>query len=176
MKVILFRGYRKTGKTTMMTAAIRALVGRGRSVAVLKHSPHLHLADTDDGDSGRFFREGAAETLLMTADGLLRKRRHDGAGNPPLDRVLGELSADYTLVEGFKSYRGLIPNLVFGHDPGECESLVISSTVGWAGWFLDDPAERERARSMTGLALLFPGVEEEVLADFIEEKALYHTA
>jgi molybdopterin-guanine dinucleotide biosynthesis protein MobB len=174
MRVILFRGYRKTGKTTMMTAAIRALVRRGRRVAAVKHSPHLHLGE-DDTDSGRFFREGAVTSLLMAADGRLGISRHEEEGEPCLDRLIGDVAADYVLVEGFKSYAGDIPNLVFGHDPGECAGLVVTSTVGWAGWFLGGPEARESARSTTGLPLLFPGMEEERLADFIEEKALSPT-
>ena len=69
MKAIIFCGYHKSGKTTLMTRAVRGLTKRGYRVSTVKHSPGLGLEELPaHTDSEKHFLAGSACTILVTGD------------------------------------------------------------------------------------------------------------
>jgi molybdopterin-guanine dinucleotide biosynthesis protein MobB len=174
MKALIFRGDGKSGKTLLMERAVRELRRRGCRVGIVKHCPHLH-PERERNDSGRMLRSGAGSVVLLadrvdvhyrpayfthqeTGGDLLETRR--------LHAALHGLDQDYVLVEGFKSYPGPLPSLVFVRSPERMRELHVENTVALSG-----PAELEEDARGLGLAFFPLAADGGSLADFIERYA-----
>ena len=66
---VFFVGHAGTGKTTLVERLIKGLRARGRRVACLKHSPHVHELDRPGKDSHRH-RLAGANPAGVVSDGL----------------------------------------------------------------------------------------------------------
>jgi molybdopterin-guanine dinucleotide biosynthesis protein B len=106
-RVAAFVGASGSGKTTLMAAVIRLLVGRGESVAAIKHTHHP-LNERDEGDTARF-RAAGAEPVLFAGQGQAVLFRGDAteriAYRQPAELL--ECCGDrIVLVEGFSRHEG----------------------------------------------------------------------
>jgi molybdopterin-guanine dinucleotide biosynthesis protein B len=168
VKAIIFCGYHNSGKTTLLTRAVRGLVKRGYRVSTVKHSPGLrHEEVFTPTDSEQLFSAGSESTLLVTGEGaLLKKRIHLSADGPGslLDSVLKRLDADFILIEGFKEYRGPIPKVLFVHREENLTGFIDRSTAAYSGV----AAQESWSES---IPFLPPSSGEDDLADFIEHTA-----
>ena len=90
--VLCFAGWSGSGKTTLIENLIPRLKARGLRTAVVKHDVHGFGPETEEKDSARFRRAGAAQVVLS------------GPGRETaLEDCLGQIEgADLILVEGFK--------------------------------------------------------------------------
>ncbi|MDO4572950.1 MAG: molybdopterin-guanine dinucleotide biosynthesis protein B [Clostridia bacterium] len=97
--VFIFAGFANTGKTTYICGLVRALLKRGRRVAVVKDARE-HALLSSGKDSDRFLEAGAACAGLAGSDAAMLLM----PGAPSLDTLLGRLPADTEIVlaEGFK--------------------------------------------------------------------------
>jgi molybdopterin synthase catalytic subunit len=103
MKAIAVVGTKKTGKTTLVTALIKALSQYGRVGTIKNMAGH----PIDRGDTRRHFEAGA-EVVIGLGDGQLKLKRGGS-----LESALAELQEermDFALVEGFKY--SLLPKIV----------------------------------------------------------------
>ena len=168
MKAIIFCGYHKSGKTTLMTRAVRGLIKRGYSVSTVKHSPGLGHNDVPvHTDSEKLFQAGSESTLLVTGrQALLTKRILLSANGTEsiLETALKHVDADYVLIEGFKSYRGPIAKLLFVHSAEDLTGLHDRSTAAYTGV----AAQENWSESIPFLPL---SAGEDALADFVEQSA-----
>ncbi|MFW6181193.1 MAG: molybdopterin-guanine dinucleotide biosynthesis protein B [Spirochaetota bacterium] len=195
MKALVFRGDGKSGKTLLMERAVRELRRRGYRVGVVKHCPHLH-PEGERNDSGRMLRAGAGGVLLLAdqVDVLYRPACHPRPETGPgtaggdergeargghtvsgqdhtdalrLHDALHGLDQEYVLVEGFKSYPGPLPSLVFVRTPERMRELGAGHTVACSG-----PAELEEDARSLGLVFFPLAADGGSLADFIERHAV----
>ncbi|MCR3883547.1 molybdopterin-guanine dinucleotide biosynthesis protein B [Methanotrichaceae archaeon M04Ac] len=108
MKAVSVVGPKKSGKTALVEAMVRALAGRGR-VGTVKNMPDHEIEDR--GDTRRHFDAGADVVVGVGKDGVTFKVARGGG----LDSALAELEdggVDYAIIEGFK--RSKLPKIVLG--------------------------------------------------------------
>lgn len=108
MKVISVVGYKKTGKTTMVTQLVKNLSKKGK-VGTVKQMCH-HRFNPENTDTGKHFDAGAAAVAALTETELVLVRR-----NPSLSEALDALAdsgMDFALVEGAKT--SSLPKIVLG--------------------------------------------------------------
>jgi molybdopterin-guanine dinucleotide biosynthesis protein MobB len=105
MKAIAVVGTKKTGKTTLVTALVKALSKYGRVGTIKNMQGH----SVDRGDTSRHFEAGA-EVVIGLGEGQLKLKKGGS-----LDSALAELqeeAMDYAVVEGFK--HSPLPKIVLG--------------------------------------------------------------
>lgn len=91
-----------TGKTTLLTAVIADLKGRGYKVGIIKHDAHRFDIDHPGKDSYRFTDAGADSMLISSASKLALVKQH--TQSPPVEELIQDYfpDVDLVLIEGFK--------------------------------------------------------------------------
>lgn len=103
MRIIGIAGWSGAGKTTLILKLIPLFAARGLKVSTLKHAHHMFDVDQPGKDSHSHRMAGATEVLIASANRFALMHELRGAPEPPLEVLLGKLSAvDLVLVEGFK--------------------------------------------------------------------------
>ncbi len=103
MRIIGITGWSGAGKTTLIIKLIPLLTAKGLRVSTLKHAHHMFDVDTPGKDSYEHRMAGATEVLIASANRFAIMHELRGAPEPPLEVLIGKLSAvDLVLVEGFK--------------------------------------------------------------------------
>jgi molybdopterin-guanine dinucleotide biosynthesis adapter protein len=103
MRIIGITGWSGAGKTTLILKLIPLLTARGLKVSTLKHAHHMFDVDQPGKDSHSHRMAGATEVLIASENRFAIMHELRGAPEPPLEVLLGKLSAvDLVLVEGFK--------------------------------------------------------------------------
>ncbi|KKG15936.1 molybdopterin-guanine dinucleotide biosynthesis protein MobB [Methanosarcina sp. 2.H.T.1A.6] len=108
MKVISVVGYKKSGKTTLVSALVRELSGFG-TVGTVKHMGEQRL-NPEETDTGRHFDAGADTVIGITGSELVSFSR-DSDLEDALD-MLCDRGLDFAVVEGFKESN--LPKFVLG--------------------------------------------------------------
>jgi molybdopterin-guanine dinucleotide biosynthesis protein B len=130
--VIGIAGWKKSGKTTLVTRLITELTRRGLKVATVKHAHHAFQIDEGETDSARHRRAGAAQVAVVSRDRWAMITELKGAPEPDLAEVLSWLDpCDLVIVEGYKG--AAIPKIevrrseAFGKEPlAERDSMVLA--------------------------------------------------
>lgn len=105
MRVIGLAGWSGTGKTTLLTRVIPVLVGRGQTVATVKHAHHAFDIDQPGKDSWLHRQAGASAVAIVSSRRWALIRELRGDSEPPLAEVLAKLApVDLVIVEGFKRH------------------------------------------------------------------------
>ncbi len=103
MRIIGITGWSGAGKTTLILRLIPLFKSKGLTVSTLKHAHHMFDVDTPGKDSYEHRVAGATEVLVASGNRFALMHELRGAPEPPLEVLLGKLSAvDLVLVEGFK--------------------------------------------------------------------------
>ncbi|WP_370574900.1 molybdopterin synthase [Methanomethylovorans sp.] len=136
MKVISVVGYKKTGKTTLVTQLVRALSGKGK-VGTVKQMCH-HRFNPENTDTGKHFDAGAAAVAAITESELVLVRR-----NPSLSESLNALAdsgMDFAIVEGAKT--SSLPKIVLGElDNVDDIKNIVSRLPARGDWDIDALAQ-----------------------------------
>ena len=100
--IVAFAAPSGTGKTTVIEQVVRAMVGRGLRVGVLKADAHRVVLDTPGKDSWRFAEAGAGPVAVLSAERLALFEHLDGEVTlvSVVDRLFPDV--DIVLVEGFR--------------------------------------------------------------------------
>lgn len=102
--IIGVAGWKKSGKTTLVTRLITEFTGRGLRVATIKHAHHDFQIDEGETDSARHRRAGARQVAIVSAKRWAIVNELAGAAEPTLDEVASWLGqCDLIIVEGYKS-------------------------------------------------------------------------
>jgi len=118
MKVISVVGYKKSGKTALVSALVQKLSGFG-SVGTVKHMGEFRY-NPEDTDTGRHFDAGADTVIGLTDTEMV-----SFSGDPDLERALDALcdrGLDFAVVEGFKESK--LPKIVLGDLEGLSNVLI----------------------------------------------------
>lgn len=103
MRLFGLAGWKRSGKTELMTRLLPVLGGRGLRVSAIKEARHDFDIDKPGKDSFLHRVAGASEVMLASSRrwALMRERRE--GGDPRLAEILDRMSpADLVLVEGFR--------------------------------------------------------------------------
>jgi len=142
MKVISVVGYKKSGKTALVSALVRQLSGFG-TVGTVKHMGEQRL-NPEETDTGRHFDAGADMVIGITGTELVSFAR-DSDLEDALD-MLCDRGLDFAVVEGFKASN--LPKIALGDVEGVSNVVIrIQENV--------DPHE-ELTASLVGIALAQP--------------------
>jgi len=102
--VVGIAGWKKSGKTTLITRLIEEFTRRGLKVASVKHAHHTFRIDAEDTDSARHRRAGAVKVAIVSAGRWALVEELRGAPEPSLEQVFDAIGpCDLILVEGYKS-------------------------------------------------------------------------
>jgi molybdopterin-guanine dinucleotide biosynthesis protein B len=103
MQIFGLAGWSGSGKTTMLTRLLPAIIARGVTVSTIKHAHHDFDVDQPGKDSYRHRQAGANEVLISSVHRWALMHELRGAHEPTLQELLAHLSpVDVVLVEGFK--------------------------------------------------------------------------
>ena len=91
MNVIGIVGWKNCGKTTLASALIRELSGRGLTVNSIKHAHHGVDVDQPGTDSYKHREAGAREVILAGGQRFAIMHELRGADEPTLDDLLARL-------------------------------------------------------------------------------------
>lgn len=103
--ILGFVAFSGTGKTTLLTQLIPALLARGVRCAVIKHSHHDFEIDRPGKDSQRLREAGADQVILASPHRTFWVRESDGVTEPRLADLVARLDTahlDMVFVEGFR--------------------------------------------------------------------------
>lgn len=102
--IIGVAGWKKSGKTTLVTRLITEFTARGLKVATIKHAHHDFQIDEGETDSARHRRAGAAQVAVVSSQRWALINELDGAPEPTLDEVIAWLGpCDLIIAEGYKA-------------------------------------------------------------------------
>lgn len=142
MKVISVVGYKKSGKTALVSSLVRQLSGFG-TVGTVKHMGEQRL-NPEEIDTGRHFASGADMVIGITDTEIVSFSRYSNL-EAALD-MLCDRGLDFAVVEGFKESK--LPKIVIGDLEG------VSNVVIRIPEYID-PHE-ELTASLVGIALVQP--------------------
>lgn len=116
MVPVAFIGWSGSGKTTQILRLVRHYAARGERIAVIKHTHHP-LTGGKPGDTESFASAGASETILASTDGYAIHSDGEVFRYEEPSDLLGYLTAQRVLVEGFKDARHWPAVLVGPNEP-----------------------------------------------------------
>jgi molybdopterin-guanine dinucleotide biosynthesis protein B len=103
-------GWKRSGKTTLVTRLIAEFTARGLKVASIKHAHHEFQIDEGEADSAKHRRAGAVQVAVVSAKRWALMRELQDAPEPSLDQMVRRLDpCDLIIVEGYK--RAPIPKI-----------------------------------------------------------------
>jgi len=136
MKVISVVGYKKTGKTTLVTQLVKNLSKKGK-VGTVKQMCH-HRFNPENTDTGKHFDAGAEAVAAITDSELVLVRR-----KPSLSKALDALAdsgMDFAIVEGAK--KSNLPKIVLGElDNIKEVQNIVARLPARGDWDIDTLAE-----------------------------------
>ncbi|WP_297489344.1 molybdopterin-guanine dinucleotide biosynthesis protein MobB [Thermococcus sp.] len=157
MRAVAFVGFKKSGKTTTVEAVAKVLRERGYRVAIAK-SMHASF-DRENSDTWRFSR--VADEVVVRAedtDALLFRAKDVNA-------LLSMVSADFLLLEGFKSIQH-VPKVICARSREEVGELNDGLAIAVSGVIAGSGIEK-----VDGLPVIDGTKEPEKLADLVERRA-----
>ena len=102
--VIGIAGWKKSGKTTLVTRLVEEFTRRGLRVATVKHAHHEFEIDPGETDSARHRRAGARQVAIVSSERWAVVNELGGAPEPSLEAVIAGLApCDLVIVEGYKA-------------------------------------------------------------------------
>ncbi|AIU70870.1 molybdopterin-guanine dinucleotide biosynthesis protein MobB [Thermococcus eurythermalis] len=157
MKAVAFVGFKKSGKTTTVEAVARVLKERGYRVAIAK-SMHADF-DREGSDTWRFSK--VADEVVVRAhdtDAVLFKAKD-------INALFSMVSADFLLLEGFKSARH-VPKVICARSEADVRELNDGLAIAVSGVIASTGVEE-----VDGLPVIDATKEPERLADLVEKRA-----
>jgi len=102
--IIGIAGWKKSGKTTLVTRLIAEFTARGLKVATVKHAHHDFQIDEGGTDSARHRHAGASQVAVVSSKRWALINELDGMSEPTLDEVVARLGpCDLIIAEGYKA-------------------------------------------------------------------------
>ncbi len=161
MKIIVVKGYKKTGKTTTCTQLIGELVRRGYSVGSSKDTHFEGFAmDRPGTDSHRHACAGASTVIISGPEetDVLYQRRVE------IRDLLHLYTEDWVVCEGGIGLQ--VPNVVTGKTTEDLDRRMDENTIAFAGIIAGDLTQYR------DLPVISAVTEIEKLTDLIEDSCV----
>ena len=102
--IIGVAGWKKSGKTTLVTRLTAEFTARGLKIATVKHAHHGFQIDEEETDSARHRRAGASQVAVVSSKRWALINELGGAPEPTLAEVAAWLGpCDLIIAEGYKA-------------------------------------------------------------------------
>lgn len=166
MRVVMIKGFSKTGKTTTVTSLVSELKKRGYTVGTVKD---IHFegyrADTPGTDTFKHREAGAGRvTALGPVDTAVIVDRH-----VEIDEILKYYKEDFVILEGDCGVK--CPTIITGRTTDDIDKRMCPEAIAVSG-IIAGNIEGETSRVMTeyaGLPVINGILEVERMADLIEK-------
>lgn len=163
MRIIMIKGFSKSGKTTTVTALVAELRSRGYSVGTVKDIHYEgFMADKPGSDT---FRHGEAGARRVTARGL--KETAIIAGRQmTIHEILKYYKEDFVILEGDSGLK--CPAIITGKTVEDVEKRMCPEAVAISGIAAQHLLE-QGSNTYRGLPVINGMTEVKKLADFVEK-------
>ncbi len=174
MKILMIKGFSKTGKTSTVTALVSELCRRGYSVGTVKD---IHFegyeADTPNTDTYKHHMAGARrvtargvhDTSVMTYETL------------PGDEILKYYDEDFVILEGDCGVD--CPNIITGRTTEDLDKRMDENTIAFTGIIagnINEENNEPALKEYKGLPIINGITEVEKMADLAEKKAKHQAS
>ena len=173
MRIIMIKGYSKTGKTSTVTALVSELRRRGYTVGTVKD---IHFegyeADTLNTDTYKHRKAGARR---VTARGpkdtsIILDRQMT------IEEILKYYKEEFVILEGDSGLK--CPNIVTGRTTEDLDKRLDENTIGFTGIIAGNvnDGEAPALEEYKGLPVINGITEVEKMADLVEKKAKHQAS
>jgi len=126
MKAVGIIGYKKSGKTTLVTNLARELTKRGYKIATLKHIFQAKHLDLPFKDTARHMQYATQTAAISPAESALFFNHRKS-----LEQIIEYLEADFLLVEGFRQEK-TFPKIICFKRSWQVKELFDGLQIGAA--------------------------------------------
>jgi molybdopterin-guanine dinucleotide biosynthesis protein B len=126
MKAIGVIGYKKSGKTTLVTTLARELTQRGYKIATLKHILQAKHLDLPFKDTAKHMQYASQTAAISPAESALFFNHRKS-----LEEMIGYLEADFLIIEGFGQEK-TFPKIVCFKESSKAKELFDGLEIGAA--------------------------------------------
>lgn len=173
MRIIMIKGYSKTGKTSTVTALVSELRRRGYTVGTVKD---IHFegyeADTPNTDTYKHRKAGARRvTARGTNDTSIILDRQ-----MTIEEILKYYKEEFVILEGDSGLK--CPNIVTGRTTEDLDKRMDENTIGFTGIIAGNvnDGEAPAVDEYKGLPVINGITEVEKMADLVEKKAKHQAS
>lgn len=174
MRIIMIKGYSKTGKTSTVTALVSELRRRGYTVGTVKD---IHFegyeADTPNTDTYKHRQAGARRvTARGTKDSAIYIDRQ-----MKIEEILKYYKEDFVILEGDSGLK--CPNIVSGKTTDDLDNRMDENTIGFTGIIAGNINDRDNSsvlKEYKGMPVINGITEVEKMADLVEKKAKHQAS
>lgn len=167
MRIVMIKGYSKTGKTSTVTSLVKELRKRGYTVGTVKdiHFEGYH-ADNPGTDTYKHRDAGAQRvTALGPADTAIIVDRH-----MKIEEILKYYKEDFVILEGDSGLK--CPTIITGKTIDDLDKRMCPEAIAFSGIIAGDLRTHEEAgiKEYRGLPVINGITEVEKMADLVEKK------
>lgn len=174
MKIIMIKGFSKTGKTSTVTSLVAELRRRGYTVGTVKD---IHFegyeADTPNTDTYKHRKAGARRvTARGTKDTAIYVDRQ-----MKIEEILKYYKEDFVILEGDSGMK--CPNIITGRTTEDLDKRMDENTIGFTGIIagnINDDDQTSDLKEYKGLPVINGITEVEKMADLVEKKAKHQAS
>ncbi len=174
MKIIMIKGFSKTGKTSTVTSLVTELRRRGYTVGTVKD---IHFegyeADTPNTDTYKHRKAGARRvTARGTKDTAIYVDRQ-----MKIEEILKYYKEDFVILEGDSGMK--CPNIITGRTTEDLDKRMDENTIGFTGIIagnINDDDQTSDLKEYKGLPVINGITEVEIMADLVEKKAKHQAS
>lgn len=167
MRIVMIKGYSKTGKTSTVTSLVKELRKRGYTVGTVKD---IHFegyrADNPGTDTYKHREAGARRvTALGKADTAIIVDRH-----MKIEEILKYYKEDFVILEGDSGLK--CPTIITGKTTEDLDQRMCPEAIAFSGIIAGDLRTNEEAKmkEYKGLPVINGITEVEKMADLVEKK------
>ena len=174
MKIIMIKGFSKTGKTSTGTSLVAELRRRGYTVGTVKD---IHFegyeADTPNTDTYKHRKAGTRRvTARGTKDTAIYVDRQ-----MKIEEILKYYKEDFVILEGDSGMK--CPNIITGRTTEDLDKRMDENTIGFTGIIagnINDDDQTSDLKEYKGLPVINGITEVEKMADLVEKKAKHQAS
>lgn len=172
MRIVMIKGYSKTGKTSTVTALVKELRRRGYTVGTVKDI-HFegYYADDPGTDTYKHRQAGARRvTALGKSDTSIIVDRH-----MKIEEILKYYKEDFVILEGDSGLK--CPTIITGKTTDDLDKRMCDEAIAFSGIIAGDLTNNTEAqlKEYKGLPIINGITEVEKMADLVEKKTLSAT-
>lgn len=163
MRIVMVKGFSKTGKTTTVTELIKELRRRGYTVGTLKDIHYeAYRADVPGTDTFRHMESGARRVTALgpRETAMIADKRMSA------EEVLKYYKEDFVIIEGDCGIK--CPVVITGRDAADVDERMCGEAVAISGVISESLSE------YGGLPVINARKEVEKLADIVERETARH--